>query len=174
MDTDLFAASSNNQLPRFISWGPQPGAIAANAFSVTWKDVQRVRDFSLTFRCLEKLRREKASIVLICPIWTGHPWFPVLLEHACDNCNIPRLLRPSPGLLTSAQGESYPLLLSGALILAVWKLSADRTTCRDFRNQLLNFSWRDAVAIQMLHTNPPGSIGEIGVWSGIAIPCVAI
>jgi hypothetical protein len=40
MDTDLFAASWNSQLHRFISWGPQPGAIAANAFSVSWKDVQ--------------------------------------------------------------------------------------------------------------------------------------
>ena len=41
MDTDLFAASWNSQLPRFISWGPhQSGAITANAFSVSWKDVQ--------------------------------------------------------------------------------------------------------------------------------------
>ena len=173
MDTDLFAASWNSQLHRFISWGPQPGAIAANAFSVSWKDVQGYAfpPFSLIFRCIDKLRREKASIVLICPICTGQPWFPVLLEQACD---IPRLLRPSPVLLTSAQGESHPFLQSGALILTAWKLSGDRMTCRDFRDRLLNFSWRDAVAIQMLHTNPPGSIGEIGVWSGIAIPCVAI
>jgi hypothetical protein len=34
MDTDLFATSWNSQLSKFISWGPQPGAIAANAFSI--------------------------------------------------------------------------------------------------------------------------------------------
>jgi hypothetical protein len=107
MDTDLFAASWNNQLPQFISWGPQPGAVAANAFSVSWKDIcgYAFPPFSVIFKCLEKLRREKASIILICPIWTGQPWFPDLLEHAAD---IPRLQRPSPTLLTSAWGEPHP------------------------------------------------------------------
>jgi hypothetical protein len=173
MDTDLFAASWNNQLPQFFSWGPQPGAIAANAFSVNWKNIHGYAfpPFSLIFKCLEKLRREKASIILICPIWTGQPWFPVLLEHACD---IPRLLRPSPAILTSARGEPHPLLESGSLNLAAWKLSGDHRTCRVFRGRLLNFSWRGAVPIQTLHMNPPGSIGEICVWSGVAIPCVAI
>jgi hypothetical protein len=170
---DIFASSWNSQLPRFIAWGPQPGAFAANAFSVHWESIYGYAfpPFSLIFRCLEKIRREKASIVLICPVWTGQPWFPVLLEHACD---IPRLLRPSPALLISARGEPHPLLQSVELSLAAWKLSGDRTTYKAFRRRLLNFSWPEAAATPIPHMNQPGAVGSIGVWNGISIPCVAI
>jgi hypothetical protein len=173
MDVDLFASSWNSQLPRFIAWGPQPGAFAANAFSVRWENIYGYAfpPFSLIFRCIEKIRREKASIILICPVWTGQPWFPVLLEHACD---IPRLLRPSPELLTSARGEPHPLIQSGALSLAAWKLSGDPTTCKAFRSRLSNFSWPEAAATPIPHMNQPGAVGSIGVWNGISIPCVAI
>jgi hypothetical protein len=35
-DVDLFSASWNHQHDRFISWRPQPGAWAVNAFSKNW------------------------------------------------------------------------------------------------------------------------------------------
>jgi hypothetical protein len=35
-DLDLFSASWNHQHDRFISWWPQPGAWAVNAFSKNW------------------------------------------------------------------------------------------------------------------------------------------
>lgn len=173
MDIDLFAAPWNKQLPRFISWKPQPGAAEVNAFSVSWSNVRGYAfpPFSLIFRCIEKLRREKATIVLVCPIWTGQAWFPTLLEHACD---IPRLLRPSSGLLTSAEGIPHPLLQSRAICLAAWKLSGDLTECRDFRNRLSACSWTDVASIPMLHTSQRGTVGCIGVWGGTKIPCLAI
>lgn len=40
MDTDLFAAPWNAQLPSFVSWKPQPVAMAINAFSISWDRVR--------------------------------------------------------------------------------------------------------------------------------------
>ena len=35
-DTDLFATRLTHQLPRYVSWHPDPKAIAADAFSLNW------------------------------------------------------------------------------------------------------------------------------------------
>ena len=61
--------------------------------------------FPLIPKCLEKLRREKANLVRIFPVWPAQPWFPVLLELACD---VPIIFRLSHDLLVSASGETQP------------------------------------------------------------------
>ena len=63
--------------------------------------------FALIFKCLEKFSREKANVVLVCPVWPTQPWFPVLLELACD---VPLLLKPTSTLLVSPLGIPHPLL----------------------------------------------------------------
>ncbi|KAK4004244.1 hypothetical protein OUZ56_005986 [Daphnia magna] len=52
--------------------------------------------------------------------------------------NVPstRLMLPSKSLVTSVHDTPYPLLQSGALKLAAWKLSGDPTACKGFRRQL--------------------------------------
>jgi hypothetical protein len=102
-DIDLFSSHWNAQLPSFVSWRPQPGASAVNAFSLNWSNHSGYAfpPFSLIPKCLEKLRREKANLVLICPVWPAQPWFPILLELACD---VPLLLHSSHNLLVSATG----------------------------------------------------------------------
>jgi hypothetical protein len=103
------------------------------------------------------------------------PWRPddvcrvpcVILEHACD---IPRLLVPAASLVTSAQGVSHPLLQSGALKLAAWRLSGDLTVCKGFRCQLSSFSWKGAALTPTRHTNQRETPGVIGVCCGIKIP----
>ena len=40
MQVDLFAAAWNAQLPQFVSWMPQPNAMAVNAFSISWTTLQ--------------------------------------------------------------------------------------------------------------------------------------
>jgi hypothetical protein len=82
MDVDLFAATWNRQLPQFVSWIPQPNASAVNAFSLRWTDLHAYAfpPFTLIPRCLSKIKRERATIVLICPLWPAQTWFPLLLE----------------------------------------------------------------------------------------------
>ena len=88
---DVFAFTWNAQLPAFVSWLPQPEAIATTAFSFNRERVSGFLfpPFALISKCLEKIRLEKATAVFVCPVWPGQPWFPLLLELACK---IPRLL----------------------------------------------------------------------------------
>ena len=139
-DIDLFSSFWNAQLPAFVSWRPQPESSAVNAFSIGWGGCfgYAFPPFALIPKCLEKIRREKANIVIVSPVWPAQPWFPVLLELACD---VPLLLKPSSTLLVSAKGEPHPLLVTGALQLAVWKLSGTNSAGRDFRGHWSSFSW---------------------------------
>ncbi len=119
-EIDLFANAWNAQLSAFVSWKPQPGALALDAFSLNWRGRSGYvfPPFSIIPRCLAKIRREEATIILICPVWTSQPWFPLLLELACD---VPRILPPGRHLLSSPSGESHPLA-DFPLILAAWRL----------------------------------------------------
>jgi hypothetical protein len=63
-----------------------------NAFAINWKDLAGYvfTPFCANFKCLDKIRREKAVIIFVCPTWTGQPLFPVLLELAFD---VPMMFR---------------------------------------------------------------------------------
>lgn len=131
---DLFASPWNTQLDTFVSWKPQPGALALNAFILNWEKWAAFvfPPFSLIFRCLQKISREKATVVFVCPVWTGQSWYPLLLELCCDQ---PRFLRLERWLLISPLDDPHPLLRTRGLLLAAWKLSGDVTACRDFRRK---------------------------------------
>lgn len=80
--TDLFASAWNAQLPRFVSWLPQPQDLAVNAFALNWSNLEGYAfpPFSLIPRCLDKIRRDQADVVLVCPLWQSQAWFPLLLQ----------------------------------------------------------------------------------------------
>lgn len=170
VDIDLFSSHWNAQLHSFVTWRPQPGAAAVNAFSQNWLDHAGYAfpPFALIAKCLEKLRRERANIIIICPVWPSQPWFPILLELACD---IPILMKPSHDLLLSATGEPHPLLQNDSLQLAAWKLSGDVSDGRAFRTRWSAFSWLVTAPLRIRHTSRLGEIGTIGVFDGTRIPC---
>jgi hypothetical protein len=90
MEVDLFGSFWNAQLPRFVSWRPQPEAMAVNAFSVNWSDFlgYLFPPFSMIPKCLEKIRREESNAVMICPVWPSQPWYPVMLGMVCETPNL--------------------------------------------------------------------------------------
>ena len=135
METDLFASQWNAQLPDFVTWRPEPGAMAVDAFSLNWRELKAFAfpPFSLIHRCLSKVVRERASLVLIAPIWPSQTWFPLLAGLACDH---PVRLPNLKDLLISADGTPHPLLISGGLNLAAWRLSGDCSRREAFRSQL--------------------------------------
>ena len=95
---DLFASFLNNQQERFVSWRPDPEAMAVNAYwtGETWG----------SYTCfLAKLTRDKiASAILISPLWPNRPWWPLLLE---SRIQPPLLLPQSQSLLTNPVGDSH-------------------------------------------------------------------
>ncbi len=170
VNIDIFSSYWNAQVPAFVSWRPHPEATAVNAFSLNWVDHAGYAfpPFALVPKCLEKVRREKANLVMVCSVWPSQPWFPILLELTCD---VPVLLRPSKDLLVSATGETHPLLLTGSLQLAAWKLSGETSDGRAFRNHWSTYSWPETAPLHTRHTNRRGEIGFIGVVGGMKIPC---
>ena len=111
VEIDLFAMFWNRQLPTFVSWKPQPEALATNAFSMNWNGFlgYAFPPFALVSRCLEKIRREAAELVLITPVWPGQPWHPAVMRMVCD---VSLLLQPQKDLLPSSEGKFHPLARS--------------------------------------------------------------
>ena len=79
---DLFAACLNSQLKRYVSWRPDPFAIATDAFGMSWQEEVGVAfpPFALIGRCLQKVHQEGCTMVLVAPVWDTQPWYPVILD----------------------------------------------------------------------------------------------
>jgi hypothetical protein len=89
MKFDLFLNPWNAQLKTFFRRNVhQPGA------------------WAMIWDCLSKIRREKASTVVVTSLCLSQPWFPSLLGLFCD---VPRIIHPIEDLLVSAQREQNPL-----------------------------------------------------------------
>ena len=81
-DIDLFATRVNHQALAFVSWRPEPGAVATDAFNVKW-DFQLAclfPPFCMIERCLKKIQYDQSHCVLITPVLKSRPWYPVILS----------------------------------------------------------------------------------------------
>ena len=65
---DLLITRLNHQLPEYVSWRPDPHAVAADAFEMRWVDFQGYANppFSLVG---SKVIQEGCTIVLVAPVW---------------------------------------------------------------------------------------------------------
>ena len=167
---DLFASAWNRQLETFVSWQPQPSALTIDAFSLDWHRLQAYAfpPFALIQRCLGKIRKDQAELTLVAPYWPTQPWFPSLLELACE---IPLVIRHQENLLAGSTGLPHPLLSKGGLLLTVWRLSGVSMRQETFRKVSSIIYWPQIVPPYLLHTKAHGTFGLIGVFSGIRIPC---
>ncbi len=93
LEVDLFACRLTFQLPHFVSWKPDPQAIATDAFLMNWRGFRGYAfpPFALVGRCLQQVIAQNVDhLVLVAPVWPAQPWYPVLLYLAVDK----RLLFP--------------------------------------------------------------------------------
>ena len=63
LSIDLFASVVNAQLPRYVSWNPDPHATFVHAFSIPWTGeyFYAFPPFSLIHKCLRKIEAELAE-----------------------------------------------------------------------------------------------------------------
>ena len=170
LKVDLFASAWNKQLDSFVSWGAQPEALAMDAFSISWKWLRGYAfpPFCLIQRCLAKIMRDQAELTLLTPLWPSQHWFPAVLELACE----PAQILPKGNLLVGPLGQPHPL--SESLLLVAWRLSGVISKQLAFRTKWSRFSWEERVTPHVLLTNRPGTVGEIGTFDGVRIPCLLI
>ena len=110
---------------------------------------------------------EKA--ILIAPIWTTQPWFPMILEQLIQ---IPRLLPIRKNLLKNAGDQNHPLIKNGQLRLGAFLVTGIPSKAEDFRKHL-PISWQTPEkTAQQQFTNRPGENGVLGVIEDIWIPLI--
>ena len=163
-DIDLFASRLNAKTDCFVSWHPEPGAMAVDAFSISWANLKcyAFPPLSLLTQVLAKIRNDKALVLLIAPVWTTQNWYPLLLQLAVEQ---PILLPRKDNLLTLPHSqELHPL--KDSLRLAAWMLSGDRLQTEAF----LMMQSRSSVHLGPLglinSTTQPGRNGVAGVSKG--------
>ena len=166
---DLFASRLNNQLPLYVSWRPDPYAMATDAFQVRWMDLQAYAfpPFSLIGRCLQKIRQEGATVVLIAPVWPTQAWYPWLLDMLV---HCPILLPSHKSLLRDPFNRDHPLLVKNQLDLAAWKVSGVPTHAQAFRDELQRLFQQGGGKEPTQPISQAGASGPAGVIKGVSIP----
>ena len=133
---DLFATRLNHQLDHYVSWRPDPGAMATDAFHLSWKDLQGYAFPLLTDRQVppEGENRTEHS----CP--SGSPVAEPDVPNAGTDGGVP---------VTSARLERHTershgptaLVCLNRLRLAAWRVSGSNIKQQEFQRKLLNYCW---------------------------------
>jgi hypothetical protein len=128
---DCFATMGNHLLPRYISWGPDPGAEKIDFFSNQIPEgAYGFPPFILIGRTLVKIREEGTMMTLVIPLWTGAWWWPLLMRLLVD---LPReIVNLSPPLLSPLGDQVTP-----RWPLIVCQLSGNRSRRASFRERTL-------------------------------------
>ena len=130
---DMFASALNHQVPKYFSWTLDPQAVGMDAFSVHWNKglLYMFPPFSLIQKCLRKIIEDKATVLLITPVWQSRPWYPMLLNLLYDR---PLLLPHNPQILKLPWSQTvHPLFQNRKFRLAVWPLSGDLLKTKNFQ-----------------------------------------
>lgn len=120
---DLFASRVNAKCSRYISWKPDPDAVNIDAFTVNWNNqfFYAFPPFSLILKCLQKIKHERATGIMIMPYWPSQPWFPMMKEMLTSQL---MFFGPKKDLLYSPFRSNHPLYRQLTLVAGV--LSGDR------------------------------------------------
>ena len=108
-EIDLFASRLNKQVCTYVSWKPDPGATAVDAFFIVWdrKPFYAFPPFPLIHRCLQKITADEAEGVIIVPMWPTQTYYARLMSMLIQR---PRLLPRKENLLRLLHSQrSHPL-----------------------------------------------------------------
>ena len=135
-DIDLFASRINTKHVIYASWKPDPNAKIIDAFLADWSShhFYAFPPFSMILRTITKIQLDRATGVLICPLWPTQPWYPKLMKMLID---LPLLLPLN--VLSLPFNKSHPHRQKKTLRLIACHLSGNYSKAEDFQmNQLLS------------------------------------
>ena len=165
MTIDLFANAWNAQLPTFMSWKPQPGAMSIDALAQDWpkKGSYAFPPFCLLPTILRKVMAEELDLVLVTPVWPTQAWYPQLLQLSVKP---PIILPQVTNLIQDPLGNPHMLTAQKNFRLAAWILSGDSLRNREFLKGLPMSSHHNTDRLPTLHTTMHGRPGVAGVIRG--------
>lgn len=78
-DVDIFASRVNRKCRNYISWFRDPEAMAINAFTLSWSQIYfyAFPPFSMVLKTLRKIVKDKATGIVVVPLWPTQPWYPL-------------------------------------------------------------------------------------------------
>ena len=132
-EVDMFASRINTKLDKYFSWRPDPSSLVTDAFSVGWGDIYGYvfPPFRIVGRVIQKIIQDRATVLVVMPLWPTQPWFPIALGLLTAT---PRLI--SKGSLYLPQDPSLKHRLENSLVLGALLLSGDRSKRGAFRRGL--------------------------------------
>ena len=76
-EVDLFASQENAHCPEFFSK-------SKDALTHEWprRPLYAFPPVSLLTQVVERVREERCSVLLVAPLWTSQPWFPIVMQLA--------------------------------------------------------------------------------------------
>ena len=78
---DVFASKETHRLPRYMSWYPDPGAVARDAMMHRWDDVSYLfPPVPMLLKTLQKIKLEGIRAVMILPMWPTSLWWNLMTE----------------------------------------------------------------------------------------------
>ena len=170
-DVDLFASRLNKRVNTFVSWQPDPDALATNAFSLNWSEFCSYifPPFCLISRIIQKLLHDQGEAIVIVPLWQTQPWYPRLLEMLID---FPVLLLNANSLLSLPFSDrSHPL---HHLKLLACHLSGVTCKAEVFRRNLQKSFFIPGKSLPQNHTTQLCENGFFSVVKGKKIPFVVL
>ena len=168
-DIDLFASRLNAQLETYVSWKRDPKAKYIDAFSIVWSGFfYAFPPFCLVSRCVQKIIQDKATGILVVPLWPTQPFFSMVLSLLIE---VPRMLKVTRHNWVHPTLET-PHPLQDQLTLLVCKLYGDPWRTQTFHQTLLTSS---CIPGDIVLTNSMTTTSRNGcslVVKGRVIPCV--
>ena len=154
-EIDLFASLATHQIPKYISWKPDPKAIAVNAFQTSWahKFPYAFPPFKLIGRTINKVQHHHISAIIITPVWHTATWYPMLIHMSIQR---PLLLPQIPTLLMDPAGNPHPMVKTQKLKLAAWLISGQEYKRKAFQAELQNSCSEQDQKEQPSLMNQPG------------------
>ena len=170
----MFAFTLNHQVPKYFSWVVDAQAVRMDAFSVNWNKglLYVFPPFSLIKKCLRKIIEDKATVLLITPVWQSRPWYPMLLNLLYDR---PLLLPHNPQILKLPWSRTvHPLFQKRKFHLAVWPLSGDLLKTKNLQKGCAKYYRLHGNLVQKNSIGVLGNNSSAGVHKGRVIRFLAL
>jgi hypothetical protein len=167
----LFASRINHQLKPYVSYRPDPEAIAVNAFHISWThySLYAFPPFSVIMQVLQKIQEDQATGIVVIPNWPTQVWWTRAMDMLVQQ---PVLLPRDKHLLFLPSHPEQIHPLHNKLCLLLCHLSGNSSVSRAFRQQLQESSRAHRSPVQGNNTHAILRNGSATVASGVLIPFV--